>query len=41
VVGKGSYADPKGNITGVAEPAYNDALAAAMSAKNNGGKVIV
>ncbi len=38
---KGSYADMKGNITFAAEPSNNDALAAAMSAKNNKGKVIV
>lgn len=38
---KGSYADQKGNITFIAEPSQNDALSAAMAAKNNGGKVIV
>lgn len=41
VVLKASYADLKGNITFASEPSNNDALTAAMSAKNNGGKVIV
>ncbi|WP_104372065.1 CoA-transferase [Desulfocucumis palustris] len=41
VVLKASYADVKGNITLEAEPSINDALASAMAARNNGGKVIV
>lgn len=41
VVLKASYADVIGNITLAAEPSVNDALASAMAAKNNGGKVIV
>jgi len=38
---KASYADQNGNITLMAEPSNNDALASAMAVKNEGGKVIV
>lgn len=38
---KASYADLNGNITLMAEPSNNDALASAMAVRNEGGKVIV
>jgi propionate CoA-transferase len=38
---KASYADANGNITLMAEPSNNDALASAMATRRSGGKVIV